>query len=514
FHRNNVSARDLAPLVDQYGQSIAADWPDKIHGDKDLLSMLTREKAQLIAWGAPKGYDEFGGNTRLGWHETATGFFTIKQRDGKWWLISPKGNPCFFRGICGVPAVGWDMTPVTGREYFFASLPPKDGEYAKLWAHNCWGNDNADYVALQGVNLMKKFGVTKLDEVSKLSTDFAKQRLQAWGFSGFGKWNGNQGIPVLRHGDVPNLLHQPDVFDPAIRTKFTESLRNRILPQKDNPFIIGWSVGNEADEIISTNDIRAICKKDAGVPAKCALIDYALQQLYNGNVAAMTAAWHVNGDTVDALYHATDATVPDHDIEVMRCYYADRYYAFLYTTIKAIDPNHLYFGSWVCNNNDDDWRLQGKYCDVFGYDHYGYSFDDGRFVKLFQDINKPVFLGEFSYPTWHNGSYGFGRYGVFGTDDADAGRKYDALMREAAANPYCIGAFWFQYRDQPVAGRGPVNSPGGTGDLLYYGEHYAFGVVDVTDTPKWELVKRMRQTNLAIDRWRMKASDTHESSRG
>jgi len=51
---------------------------------------------------------------------------------------------------------------------------------------------------------------------------------------------------------------------------------------------------------------------------------------------------------------------------------------------------------------------------------------------------------------------------------------------------------WFQYRDQPLTGRGP-----GSGPNLVYGEHYAFGIVDGTDRPKWDLVERMRAANLA-----------------
>jgi hypothetical protein len=41
--------------------------------------------------------------------------------------------------------------------------------------------------------------------------------------------------------------------------------------------------------------------------------------------------------------------------------------------------------------------------------------------------------------------------------------------------------------------------------VLVIGEHYAFGLVDFTDRPKWELVKRMREVNLKAATVRLQA---------
>jgi hypothetical protein len=53
---------------------------------------------------------------------------------------------------------------------------------------------------------------------------------------------------------------------------------------------------------------------------------------------------------------------------------------------------------------------------------------------------------------------------------------------------------WFQYRDEPLAGRGPC--PTGQPNTIVCGEHYAFGAADVTDRPKYALVEQMRTANL------------------
>ena len=38
---------------------------------------------------------------------------------------------------------------------------------------------------------------------------------------------------------------------------------------------------------------------------------------------------------------------------------------------------------------------------------------------------------------------------------------------------------------------------------LVVGEHYAFGFVDITDRPKWDLVTRARTANLAATKRRL-----------
>ncbi len=142
-----------------------------------------------------------------------------------------------------------------------------------------------------------------------------------------------------------------------------------------------------------------------------------------------------------------------------------------------------------------------RHCDVVGYDRYSDSFADADFARLLREADKPVLCGEFSFPPTYNGARGFGVYGqAHAVDDADAGRRYGRWVGKAARNPACVGVCWFQYRDEPVTGRGP-----GLGPDLVYGEHYAFGLVDVTDTPKWDLGAPVRAENLAAAGQRLAA---------
>jgi hypothetical protein len=76
--------------------------------------------------------------------------------------------------------------------------------------------------------------------------------------------------------------------------------------------------------------------------------------------------------------------------------------------------------------------------------------------------------------------------------DSDAGDAYALKLASAAANKYVVGAMLFDYYDEPLTGRG-----GSTGGLVI-GEDFAFGLLDTTDTPKYDFVNKVRAANCAV----------------
>lgn len=475
-----TNLKDVSPMIDRYGQAVASKFPTKITSDAQLKESAKSEARHEAPWRAPANRDKYGGATNLGWHMAATGYFRTTRRDGKWWLVTPLGNPCFYTGLDTAPALTWDQTPVTGREFLWESLPPKSGESAAAWGSNPWGSDpGIAYFAPHAANMLRKYGAN-WQSVEKALT---AKRLRLWGFSGLGKWcdplPGVPDLPVLHLANVPKIARHPDIFDPAIQAAIKKSLTAQIAPRRDDPLVVGWSIGNEYDEIITPDEIKDILAKPGASPAKTALLAEA---------KAHNAA-------------SNPAKLSDSDIDRLRQFYAKRYYSFLYKTVKAIDPHHLYFGFWISVGwwvSSDDWRLIAPYCDVIGYDYYSTDFADKSLANLMRETDKPVLCGEFSLPPQYGGERGFGRYQVASADDADAGSGYQRWAAEGAKNPYCVGVCWFQYRDEPLTGRGPGHGPN-----LVYGEDFAFGMVDVTDTPKWGLVDKVRKANLAVIGQRM-----------
>jgi hypothetical protein len=493
-----------APLIDTYGQCRYADWPEKVRADQDLVGDAAREDAELAKMPPSPDYDPYGGYLKAGWKETPTGFFRVLKRDGFWWLITPDGNPCFYLGVCSAPATTWPATPVSDRQYLFEWLAPDKAPWSAARGVNYWGvQDGTEYVSLYSSNLIRKYGPERWQESAN---ERAVCRIRAWGFSGVAKWGAQAplvSIPVLHRWGVPQLLRHPDVFDPKVCEGFRKDLEQQIAPLRADRAVLGWSLGNEYDEIVTAEEVKQVLGKPAETPARRALLDYAVDKLYGGSVAALAAAWKVKAADRAALY-AASAVPPDSDLEKMRCFYAERYYEFIYRTIKSIDSNHLYLGFWITPGwwvNETDWKLITPYCDVIGYDRYANDFADANLSRLMAESDRPVLCGEFSFPPFYDGLRGFGRYGTFSRDDADAGALYGRWVASAAKDRYCVGLGWFEWRDEPLTGRGP-----GRGDHLVIGEDFAFGLVTETDRPKWALVRAMRDANLQAAQWRMQAA--------
>jgi len=308
-------------------------------------------------------------------------------------------------------------------------------------------------------------------------------------------------MPVLNRAGVPTVVTQghPDVFDPAVVAQLSARLARQIGSDVNNPYIVGWSIGNEYDEIITPDETKAMLALGATIPAKRALVDQAITGLYGEDLSAMAASWKITAATAADAYAAKPAP-PAQDIEALRQFFARNYYQTLYQTMKSIDPNHLYFGFWIVPGwwiNFHDWEMMAANCDVIGFDYYVPKFLGSDVDALIRAANKPVMIGEYSFPSAYQGLRGFGSFqSVSTSSDSESGDRYAQWLEDTSAYPYCVGVSWFEYRDEPISGRG-ATSGSNAGPKLVYGEDYAFGLVDVADRPKYELVEKVSAANLA-----------------
>ncbi len=498
-------AKRFAPFVDRYGQSAYTE-ARVVKKDEELRADIAAEDKALKQTPPSKDYDQYGGYLKAGWKEKPTGFFRVAKRSGYWWLMTPKGNPCFYLGMDVFPAQTWETTPVTGREWLFQGLPPrKDKMLAPAWSKDQWGvTDGTEYYCHYTANLLRKYG--KKDWMKQAEAR-GMARLKSWGFGGAGKWS-TPGkyvcAPVLDLGGFTFAKGVPDLNNPFFRAQMIGAIKGQIKGHEKDPWILGWSIGNEMDLVVTKDHVLQALSTPPDTPIKISLIDYAAVTIYNGDFERLKAAWKVEAANRVVLY-GLNPTPPEEDVEKLRRFLADRFYDFLYKTVKDADPNHLYLGSWIMPDvSANDWDLMAKHCDVIGYDLYTYEYDRALLTRLQEETGKPTLCGEFSFPPYYEGRRGFGRFWTPAKDEAEAGAMYQRYVKAAAQDPYCVGLMWFQYHDQPITGRGP-----GHGEEVVYGENYAQGLVTVTDRPKWELVTRMREANLQAARWRTEASRPH-----
>ncbi len=86
--------------------------------------------------------------------------------------------------------------------------------------------------------------------------------------------------------------------------------------------------------------------------------------------------------------------------------------------------------------------------------------------------DKPIMIGEFHFGAMDRGHFHTGLCAA--PSQAERAALYKEYVRSALAHPRCVGTHWFQWRDQPLTGRGD-------------GENYPVGFVTLTDRPYPEL---------------------------
>jgi hypothetical protein len=489
-------------LIDRYGQSIQSPWTGKVLSDTDLKSDDLKEQQWLADNPPPDGLDAWGGMRNAGWSLTGTGFYTTTLRNGYWWLISPEGNPLFYTGVCTAPNVGGDSTPVTGRQWLFDGLE----QNAVLWGGSPWGESgNPSYYSHPTANLLRKYGTN----YAQLETERTAQRVQSWGFTGLGKWGSPvTPLPILPviYSNAPTLAGHMDPFDQNTRTLFTSDIANQLKDRLNDSSILGWSFQNEIQGIVAIDEITQIFSLGAA-PARLALMQYSLTTIHGGIVDAFNLSWNTAIKTSADLSQVPPGKQPNaSELEPLRRYYENELHKMIYQTFKQADPNHLYFSFWIVPGwwaDPADWQIAADNCDVLGFDRYAFSLLTPDLLALLKDLDKPALIGEFSFPPHYGLERGFAVYSsAYASDDVSAGDAYAKYILDAATEPHLVGTLWFEYRDEPLTGRGP-----GFGALDVYGEDYAFGLIDVTDRPKYELVQRMRDANLSVGPKRLLLTD-------
>ncbi|WP_447788612.1 beta-agarase [Pseudomonas farris] len=295
-------------LVDAYGQSTRAKWPEKVSSDEQLKSAAAKEQQQLKTWLAERekqSLDKFGGWTK-GPAFKASGFFRTEKRDGRWYLVTPEGHPFYSLGVNSVnPSV--NQTYVAGREWMFESLPKTDEPLASYYGEgDNRGGNGADqgraynagrWYDFYGANLQRlygkpcvqgsdtKAGVAEAAKAGAVEASVEKaaeqttaepckvvfdeqrwashtlDRLQAWGFNTIGNWSapvfGNADrvpytLPLSIVGDYASISTgtdwwggMPDPFDPRFAMATERAVAIAARDHRDDPWLIGYFADNE-----------------------------------------------------------------------------------------------------------------------------------------------------------------------------------------------------------------------------------------------------------------------------
>lgn len=430
------------PLVDEFGQWIPAEWPGKAKSIEDLKSAWDQEDKSL-----GKGLEnvsKYGGFMEA--KSKATGFFRVEKIDGRWWFIDPEGYYFISAGSTGINPGGSFARP-EGREYIFREFVPE--ELSKV-------DKRLGKTAFYTWNLYRRFG----EDYYRKWMDFTVRRMEDWGLNTIANWSDanfgrSQRKPYVATlgawGFDAQTMGMPDVYDPEYPAKVDESAKRQCEPLKNDPFLLGYFVGNEPPWPGREQELVRVILEGKETPMKKALQNFL-----------------------------ADDDTPDRRREFVYNTYT-KFIRIINSAIKKYDPNHLNLGLRFGGNPPDEIIKASAEAgfDVFSLNIYNYSASPEILKKIDELTGLPIIIGEFHFGTPGRGlSPGLKQT----ISQEERGVAYRYYVENAVAHPSLIGTHWFQWWDQPSTGRND-------------GENYNIGFVDVTDQPYRELVNAARETH-------------------
>ncbi|GAD03451.1 beta-galactosidase [Agarivorans albus] len=369
--------------------------------------------------------------------------------------------------------------------------------------------EHGEVYSFYSANLQRKYAPDSRDEAIAVWRDVTLARMLDWGFTSLGNWAdpsfyGNQKVAYVANGwivgdhqrintgnDYWGPMHDP--YDPEFVESVKTMAKQVAAEVEQDPWCIGTFVDNEMSwgntEFDANHYALAIAALRADAKdsfAKAAFVGL-LEAKYAQDIQALNKAWgselkswdelakgYVHqGDLNDALKADYSMFLADH---------SDRYFAIVQQQMKQVLPNHLYLGARFT-----EWGITpeaansaAQYVDVMSYNLYGNDMSKGDWSHL-AELDMPSIIGEFHFGATDSGMFHPGLVAA----DTQQGRaeKYAHYMDSVIANPYFVGAHWFQYLDSPTTGR------------AWDGENYNNGFVTVADSPYEKLVAGAAEVN-------------------
>jgi hypothetical protein len=274
------------------------------------------------------------------------------------------------------------------------------------------------------------------------------RRLDSWGLT-----TGGTGRPNIVFLNWPRnaqttYLGLPDVYAADFAGGIDQSANTQCTPRKNDPLIIGYFIGNEPPWGDRESEV---------VDMILAGPDTATKAKLNEFLAA--------GDTPKLRKQFVITAF-------------EKYLNLICTAVRKYDPNHLNLGIRFGGKPADDVLRTARIFDVCSINVYEYE-PTKQLERTYRLTGRPVLIGEFHIGVPENG---LGAGLVQAMNQTERGVAYRYFVEQGISLPYCLGAHWFTWRDEPVLGRND-------------GENYNIGLVDVTDRPYPELIDAVKTTN-------------------
>jgi hypothetical protein len=376
--------------------------------------------------------------------------FSIQQREGISWLTKPNGERFFSLGVCCI-------NEGVSREEFSPTNP--------------------SYAAFQHYENSNRWAEATLN------------RLKTWRFTTVGGWSDFPALQRSRAADVAFIpvlavgmscgVPWRDMWDTNIIAQMNQIARDRILPLRDDPRVLGYYSDNEMGWWNAT--LFKMTLEQAPTSGQRQRLMQLLRETYHTNWSELLKDFEPEGvgsfeelDQHGMLYLRPGSK----GIRTYRRFLslvAERYYSLVREIIHTYDPRGLILGDrYQSFYYPEVARASASSVDADS-SNLNAAWNDGTFPRFYFDTlhalsSKPVIVSEFYMAAQQNRSGDKNDVSTFPTVTTQKERVagFCNTVNALARIPYVVGADWFQYYDEPTRGRAD-------------GEDYNFGLVDIHD---------------------------------
>jgi hypothetical protein len=489
-----LSAEELKgkfyPFVDEFGQYMYSEWPQKIHSVKDLTAHDSLESIELNKMQSVPEWNEYGG-WENGPKLEATGRFRVQKVDGKWWFVDPKGKLFWSHGIDCVEYVRQTRTKITGNEHYFKYIPERGSPEAELYITEA-ASEQDQWFSFHTLNLFRKYGPSWKD----ISADRLHRRLKNWGMNTIGNWS-DPFIYLQRKTPYVLTINtlRTGLFADPYASGFQEDLEKRLMLKQEelnDPWCVGVFVDNELKWGVkwAPKIPEQIMTAPESQPAKIRFVN--LMRTQYKTIENLNRSWESSfTDWNDILVNNKVIPGASEDMREFMKELATEYFSKCRSAVKKVDPDMLYLGCRMdFHLYPEDTSLNhiiniaAKYCDVVSFNRYRYTCKE---LVPPGDGDFPIIIGEFHFGSLETGLLQPGL--LYAADPVERAEFYEHYIFSALKNPFLVGAHWFQLVDQSVAGRPD-------------GENYQAGFLTVGDVPQKEIIDKSRELGYSMYRIR------------
>jgi len=284
---------------------------------------------------------------------------------------------------------------------------------------------------------------------------------------------------------------------PGYEQRVRENLRKHFEEYPDRGKVIGYYLDNEVawfgkwawvEEPTYTLLEMALALEPED-PARVAAVDL-LKRRY-GTPAEMAQAWGIEledwGDLTERLLESSYTQAAQKDRYDFATLASEAYFEPAARVVREAVPGALILGVRFAGRAPEPVaRVCGKYCDVISLNAYTNKtlLDHSQLDRMWVWGRKPVLITEFSWRARENSSGDPNTRGAGGVvqTQADRANNYRAYVTDLIAQPWVLGAHWFEFSDQSPQGR-------------FDGEDSNYGVVDIHHNVYDELLDAMAEVN-------------------